>query len=342
MPFYKQKSQQWLDQRNNYLTASTIAAALGAIGPVARQNLLLNKASYGKVNPFYGSCATHWGTKYEPVANHIYAMRNHAKIYDFGMITNEKYPILGISPDGILLDRMLEIKCPYSRIIDGKIKVEYYHQMQEQMTVCDYDQCDFLECRFTEVSQENFWEDFYFDGGLSLPPLPRSGHGSSSKGVSSQKKGNDEYPMEKGIIMACLNINESEIEYIYSPIELYQNREQLQQWEQDTLKTLSTDHTRIFIQESYWNLVKYHCQLVKRDPSWIEISYPILEKFWQEVLHYRKVGVDRLIAKIERQKEKEAEDNLPDIHLMNMFKYDQTSASVASASNSKKRPHCLL
>ena len=84
------------------------------------------------------------GNKFEPVANGIYSYRNQVVIYGFGMITNQKYPILGISPDGITHIGMIEIKCPWSRIIDGKIKTEYYHQMQEQMAVCEIDQCDFL------------------------------------------------------------------------------------------------------------------------------------------------------------------------------------------------------
>ena len=34
LPNYKQKSQLWLDQRSNYLTASTIAVALRFIGSI--------------------------------------------------------------------------------------------------------------------------------------------------------------------------------------------------------------------------------------------------------------------------------------------------------------------
>jgi hypothetical protein len=78
---------------------------------------------------------------------------------EYGMITNDKYPILGVSPDGILLDRLLEIKCPYSRIIDGTVQDDYYHQMMEQMFVCDYKQCDFFECSITaKLSQVDFYD----------------------------------------------------------------------------------------------------------------------------------------------------------------------------------------
>src|SRR3990167_1159727 len=139
MPKYKQKSNEWLEQRHNYLTASTIAQALGLMGKKARKNLLINKSSYGKYCGFNGNIATHHGCKVETIANNLYSYKNgNAEIYEFGMITNMKYPILGVSPDGILADRMLEIKCPYSRTIDGTIKTEYLHQMQEQMYVCEF------------------------------------------------------------------------------------------------------------------------------------------------------------------------------------------------------------
>jgi len=294
MPHYKQKSKQWLDQRNSYLTASTIAAALGLMGPVARRNLLLSKVSNGKINGFSGNPATHWGNKYEPVANGIYAYRNGAQIHEFGMITNEKYPILGVSPDGITGGKMLEIKCPFSRIIDGKIKTEYQHQMQEQMAVCEYDECDFLECRFEEVSFDRFWDDFdYYDE-------------------------NENINREKGIVITYVNIDDCEnddfsIEYLYSPIEYHTDIGKMKEWEEKTISDLRRDGHKLYLQQTYWHLITYSCQLVQRDPSWIINSYPVLEEFWKEVEFYRKEGIEKLLEKIEKEKvdiEKAIDDQL--------------------------------
>jgi putative phage-type endonuclease len=272
LPRYKQKSEGWHLQRINYLTASTIASALGLSGPAARKALLLDKASYGKAGKFTGNCATHWGNKYEPVANAIYYYRNGEKIHEFGSITNNKYPLLAISPDGITLTRMLEIKCPYSRVINGKIKLEYEHQMQAQMAVCEYDNCDFLECKFEEVAQHCFWDDF---------------------NLYNRK--------EQGLILMYINQDgeskQYSIEYIYSPIEYYNNQDKLRQWEIQEIENISNDSTKFYVQTSYWRLNIYACQDVERDPQWILDSYPVFEAFWKEVEYYRRVGIHQLLKK---------------------------------------------
>jgi putative phage-type endonuclease len=311
MPCYKQKSKQWLDQRNNYLTASTIAAAIGVMGKVAKHNLLLNKVSYGTFNSFNGNTATHWGNKYEPVANGVYSYRKNVKIYSFGMITNDKYPILGISPDGITETTMLEIKCPWSRVIDGKIKTEYYHQMQEQMAICEFDKCDFLECRFEEISESCFWDDFYY----------------------YNEKENINH--EKGIILSYINLSEADIEYIYSPIEYYQDIDKMREWKRQTIDQLMRNDNTIYLNDSYWYLIKYNCQVVKRDPYWIIEYYPVLQKFWEEVEYYRKNGIDTLLEKTNKKNESASETETPKI-----TNYFNESNSVSQQP--KKKSRCLL
>ncbi len=272
MPFYAQKSEGWLKQRCEYLTASSIGHAIAEPTNVARQELLLDKVSYGTHKPFRGGVATQWGNKYEPVANAIYSYRNQVTIEEFAMITNEKYPILGISPDGILPDRMIEIKCPYSRNIDGKIKPEYYHQMQEQMAVCEYDMCDFVEVKLKEINSELFWIDF------------------------------KDWGCEKGITFMYIDLLEKDaekdghtIKYIYSPMEYYDQYDQMEKWYNDQLKAFQKSTSQLYIDESYWVVDKYNCQLVYRHEDWIPYFYPVLEDFWKEVVHYRKVGLDQCL-----------------------------------------------
>ena len=341
LPNYKQKSKEWLDQRSNYLTASTIAQALGLMGPVARRNLLINKVSYGSVNGFTGNPATHWGNKYEPVANGIYSYRNNGiKIYEFGMITNDKYPILGISPDGVTQYKMLEIKCPFSRVIDGKIKTEYYHQMQEQLSVCEFNECDFLECRFEEISEDRFWDDFYY--------------------YDSEENKN----REKGIIISYLDLNEVNsndfsVEYLYSPIGYYKNIDQMREWREQSITNLMRNPKTLYLGESYWQLSTLSCQVVKRDPQWIIDNYPILEAFWHEVEYYRKLGIDKLLDKIKKDTEithsidqhDEFEDDLRDIAKYYEKKTTKTQKKIIEETKIKttnrkvknvNTGHCLL
>lgn len=319
LPHYKQKTTEWFNQRNNYLTASTIATAIGLTGKVAQNNLLINKASNGTITDFSGNEATFWGTKYEPVANSIYAHRNNVIIYEFGLITNDKYPCLAVSPDGITQYRMLEIKCPWSRIINGKIKTEYYHQMQNQMAVCEFDSCDFLECKFIEVNENQFWDDFYYND-------PNNSN------------------TEKGIIISYINVESQEVEYIYSPIEHSQNEDDMKQWRQQTIDKLFDDTNRIFIGESYWYLMIYSCQLVKCDPQWIIQYYPILQAFWDKILYYRQVGIDELLNKIKDEKQPHIDEDV--IPITNYFSPIQENGTILDKNNTRlsfvKHSKCLL
>ena len=264
LPKYKQGTQEWKDQRNDYLTASTICSAIGEAGKQQRKHLLIEKGSRGKQSYFSGNNATQHGNKCEPIANAIYSHKNNVFIEEFGLITNPKYPILGVSPDGIMLDKMLEIKCPYSRKINGKVKKEYYHQMQEQMVVCEYDSCDFLECKITIFDEnndidKNFWNiynDIEYKGAIIL----------YIDSDNEQKK-------------------ECEFKYSYSKV-IGQSPEELQEW----IKNERENRTVVFVQ--YWILDVYNCQNVKRDPEWIIKYYPILQQFWDEVINLRENGIE--------------------------------------------------
>lgn len=318
LPQYKQKSLEWLLQRQSYITASIIAAALSIMGQAARRDLLLNKASYGELNKFMGNFATHWGNKYEPVANPVYSYRNNnVKIHEFGMITNEKYPILGISPDGITDEgKMLEIKCPYSRFIDGKIKKEYYHQMQAQMTVCEYDKCDFLECKFEEIDEERFWDDFDYFNEKENPNR------------------------EKGIIITYIDISGNSLppQYLYSPINLCVDQQKMKEWLDLTIKQTMENPNYIIIQKTYWNLIIYSCQSVDRDTNWIVTNYPILQAFWDEVEYYRQVGVSQLQDQIEKEKDKKkhlGDDEMPPNENQKTF-LDFQKNSQSNPKNSKR------
>ena len=262
LPKYEQKSIEWLDQRYNYLTASTIYTAIGLAGPKSRNNLLLSKIFKTSVGGFCGNIATHWGNKYEPVANMIYSIDNNVKIHEFGMITHHKYPFLGVSPDGICENgKMLEIKCPFSRTIDGKIKPEYYHQMQEQMLVCDFNECDFLECKFIEMSLEEF-----------------------SGKINSTSMSNT-FSVDFGIIISYVNNEDSSnICYLYSDI----SDNNCLIWHTNKINEILNDNNLLYIQSTFYKNDVCNVQTVKKDPNWIIKYYPILSEFWEEVLYGRE------------------------------------------------------
>ena len=64
-----------------------------------------------------------------------------------------------MQPNSEKFVRMLEVKYIYDREIKGIPKEEYWIQMQIQMETCNLDVCDFLETRFIEYSEEEYYED---------------------------------------------------------------------------------------------------------------------------------------------------------------------------------------
>ena len=47
----------------------------------------------------------------------------------------------------------------------------------------------------------------------------------------------------------------------------------------------------------YWRLREYSVIFVKRDKPWFKKAHKKLEKCWNEILHYRKVGIDKMETK---------------------------------------------
>lgn len=160
LPKIEQKTEKWYEMRQNMITASDFAQALGE-GKFGTQNQLIqkkctkreNETAISKSNPFFK-----WGNMFEPVACDIYSkLHNNVKVHEFGLIRHPKYNFFGASPDGITNDGvMLEIKCPYKRKITGEIPTQYYYQIQGQLDVCDLNDCDYFECTFEFVDIDVF------------------------------------------------------------------------------------------------------------------------------------------------------------------------------------------
>lgn len=143
----KQKSKEWLDLRKGYISASSVATALRMNGEEKYNEYITEKKS--GVSNFHGNSATHFGELFEDIARSIFEHYTDFSVKEYGFIVNKKYNCLGVSPDGVLDNGdLLEIKCPYTRIIDGVIKNDYYHQIQLQGSVMESKNCYFLECKF--------------------------------------------------------------------------------------------------------------------------------------------------------------------------------------------------
>ena len=156
LPKMVQKSSEWYAQRRRFITASSISDFFDK-DSIDFKKKIIEKVT-GK-SSFTGNSATRFGEMFEPVAREVYQYICPEYVEEFGMITNNKYPHIAASPDGVTgSNKLLEIKCVSTRTITGVIPSKYYHQMQLQMFVCDCEHCDYLECKFEEITKTQFKE----------------------------------------------------------------------------------------------------------------------------------------------------------------------------------------
>ena len=143
---FEQHSDDWYKIRLGKLTAShasTIATAGKGLETLCF-DLAAEILTKRKKDTFQ-TPAMEQGNALEDQARTLFEMQTGYDVEQVGFV--EEDTLCGCSPDGFILNRTsgIEIKCPqdntYARYLyDGKIKPEYYAQMQMQMmlTGCDY------------------------------------------------------------------------------------------------------------------------------------------------------------------------------------------------------------
>ena len=273
----EQKSKEWYEMRNNMLTASDWGTILGE-NHYSNSNSVLKKKCGD--DTFITNAAMQWGNKYESVAVLIYEHRNNVKILEFGCLQHPFIPFLGASPDGITEDGiMLEIKCPTSRKITGIPPSYYWCQVQGQLEVCELDRCDFLECSIKEyIDEKTYLEDNY-----------------------EQNYYLNNFGNEKGLVAEFYKKSTKTLFYEYSPVCLMNN--ELEYWKNNIINKYDNNDDIIFSCFSYWYLEEVSCVPIYRNQEWFNKSKIELELFWNKVLKYSELGLDKLIYDIKQEKE---------------------------------------
>ena len=163
--YFEQRSPEWLALRENLLTASDVASALGHNRYERPDDLLRKKVLK---TAWAGNAATDHGTRLEPVARDLYDAQTGRKTHEIGLVQHPKYPFLGGSADGVTEDGILvEIKCPLTRKIENKVPKHYMPQIQLLLEILDLDVCDFVQYRpgppdefmITRVDRDRTWFD---------------------------------------------------------------------------------------------------------------------------------------------------------------------------------------
>jgi putative phage-type endonuclease len=338
IPQPEQKSEEWFRMRNNFITASAGAQAIGESKYETPIELIKEKIGLGK--GFMENANVYHGKKYEKIAILIYEHINNVKIGEFGLIPHigtPKIDFLGASPDGIctcstldgtfsnLVGRMLEIKCTTSRKIltegleDGEICPHYYWvQVQLQLECCNLQECDFWQCKIME---------YEYDKWINIIKENKS---VNTIEQNIEIKIDDTFKF--GTIIELLPINKEiphnhKIEwygkYIY-PLKLCSINETVQ-WSNNmkiNWKNLYPEYKNEykFSKIIYWYLEKSHCYLIKRDNNWFKSNLHKFQEFWDQVEHYRnnKSAKQKLIDDIElEKKENKRKENQRYIDIFN-------------------------
>ncbi len=290
----EQRTNEWYQFRYNHLTASNAWKAFGT--PSSKNELIYEKCqpmSIEKYAPSLSESPMSWGHKYEPLTAKLYEHLHQTKISDFGCIEHKEYPFLAASPDGIVTGdvnygRMIEIKNVVSREITGIPKKDYYIQMQLQMEVCDLDECDFIETKFTEYD----YEESYLQDDTS--PV--------------------NHPIKKGVICVFIRDNTS-FHYEYMPFESNYN-----EWLQMIYKEKSSDNL-IWFRNVFWKLEVYSCVLVKRKRDWFKHAIGELENVWNIICQERMNGEYVKRAPKKRMKVIKLDEDARKVELDSLFEF---------------------
>jgi putative phage-type endonuclease len=267
-----QRTKEWYEFRYNLITASNAYKAFDSQS--TKNQLIYEKcqsnpslAPETDVKMVNVNSTLHWGQKYEPLSVMIYEDTYKTKVDDFGCIQHDKFSFIGASPDGINVDknslrygRMLEIKNIVNREIDGIPKKEYWIQMQLQMEVCDLDECDFLETKFTEYeNSELYW--------------------------------NDTTDKRKGVIM-YFHTKDGKPFYKYMPFDIV-SFNQVSEWQEQMVDLYqSADYNYIWMKDYYWKLDIVSCVLVCRNRQWFNNNVGELQAIWSIIVSERVSGFE--------------------------------------------------
>jgi putative phage-type endonuclease len=291
-----QRSPEWYLLRHHRITASEVASCLFKSQDVCknyidefnlcdfkidptksishydtREEYIIKKcrAFYGE-NVFIDSIYTLWGKKYEEIATRLYRKMYMTDVLEFGLLPHPRLSWIGASPDGITPDGvMLEIKCPFSRKIDGIVPFHYWTQMQLQLEVCDLERCDFLECELKELDNE---ESFINQQNVQV---------------------NSNWHDFKGILINILDEpKNSETKYIYPPDSLNTVEEYIS-WSNKAIENLKNEGKEACC--IYYYILKWNIINVKRSKEWfnnvkntLKETYNLIKKLQDDLELFEK------------------------------------------------------
>lgn len=151
----EQGTDAWKLLRNGKVTASRVADVMskGKSGESAsrknyRTELVVQRLT-GLPGESFTNAAMEWGTLTEPKARVAYEAELGVFVSQIAFVDHPSIINFGCSPDGLIDDGLIEIKCANSSthidyLTDGKAPSKYIPQMQSQMACTGAKWCDFV------------------------------------------------------------------------------------------------------------------------------------------------------------------------------------------------------
>ena len=151
----EQRTDDWFVARLGKVTASRVAdvAAKTKTGySASRDNymadLIVERLTGQKASTF-SNAAMEYGTLMEPNARAAYSARAGELVEEVGFIDHPTIAMSGASPDGLVGEGLVELKCPNTSthleyLLAGEPPAKYVTQMQWQMACTARPWCDFV------------------------------------------------------------------------------------------------------------------------------------------------------------------------------------------------------
>ena len=151
----EQRTEEWFAARLGKVTASRVADVLAKIKSgesASRKNYkmeLVVQRLTNKVEESFTNAAMEWGTEQEPFARMAYEAHTSTFVKEEGFVDHPTIEGFGCSPDGIVGEGLIEIKCPNTAnhietVLENKAPSKYIPQMQCQMACTGAKWCDFV------------------------------------------------------------------------------------------------------------------------------------------------------------------------------------------------------
>jgi putative phage-type endonuclease len=149
-----QGTPEWFAIRAGKVTASRVADVIAKTKTgysASRKNYMdeLVKERFGVMPEPFTNAAMQWGTEQEPFARMEYESRTGNMVLEVGFVHHPTIEMAGASPDGVIGEGLLEIKCPntsthFDYLLNDEVPEKYKAQMAWQMACCGAKWCDFV------------------------------------------------------------------------------------------------------------------------------------------------------------------------------------------------------